>query len=83
MDRIIVVARIADLPEPCTPAERSLCAWCGAPVWLGHAVRIYAPFGTPVCVPCVFPTIDPADTLTITPGVRRERTGWPRTRRRD
>lgn len=77
---IIVVARIEDLPRPYTPAERTRCAWCGAPVWLGYAVRVDAAFGTPVCVPCVTPTLGPDDTLTITPEVRRELAEWLRRR---
>ena len=83
MADLIIVIRVADLPEPYTPAERSNCAWCGARVWLGYAVRVDAPFGTPVCMPCALPTIDPGEPLTITPEVRREVADWLRRRRRD
>ena len=81
MATMIIVARVADLPQPYTPAERVACAWCGIAVWLGYAVRIDAPFGTPVCIPCAIPTLKPDDTLTVSPEVRREVIVWL-TRRR-
>jgi len=81
MATIIIVARVADMPRPYTPAERAACAWCGAAVWLGYAVRIDVPFGTPVCIPCATPTLTPDDTLTISPEVRREVLAWLARRR--
>lgn len=80
---MIIVARVADLPEPVSPAERTACAWCGAAVWLGYAVRIDVPFGTPVCVPCALPTISPDEPITIPPEVRREVIEWLLRRRRN
>ncbi len=80
---MIIVARVADLPQPFTPAERTVCAWCGAAVWLGYAVRIDAPFGVPVCVACALPTIGPDEQVQIPPEVRREVIDWLRRRRRN
>lgn len=80
MATMIIVARVADLPRPYTPAERVACAWCGAAVWLGYAVRIDAPFGTPVCIACAAPTLTPDDTITVSPEVRREVIEWLRRR---
>jgi hypothetical protein len=52
-------------------------------VWLGYAVRVDAPFGIPVCLPCVTPALGPDEVLTITPEVRREIVAWLRRRALD
>lgn len=78
---VIIVVRVADLPVPHTPAERSSCTRCGEPVWLGYAVRIDAPFGVPVCFVCARPELEAAERLEITPEVRREVMLWASRRR--
>lgn len=80
---IIIVVRIADMPRPQTPVERSSCTRCGEPVWLGYAVRIDAPFGVPVCYPCARPELEAAERLELTPEVRRELRDWAARRRLD
>lgn len=77
---LIVVARIADLPVPYTPAEPSTCSECGAPVWLGYAVRADVPFGIPVCWPCAEPRIIAEGVVLVPPEVRREAAEYLRTR---
>jgi len=69
---IVLVMRIEDLPEPYAPAERASCSRCAAPVWLGYAVRIDAPFARPMCMPCAVVELEPGAELTVTPEVRRE-----------
>ena len=78
---VIVVIRIADMPQPQTPAERSVCTRCREPVWLGYAVRIDAPFGVPVCLLCALPELQRSEPIELTPEVRRELLEWARRRR--
>ena len=80
---VIIVMRIADLPRPYTPAERSACSRCQEPVWLGYAVRIDAPFGVPVCIVCALPDLARSEPIEITPEVRREVLAWAARQRLD
>lgn len=61
--RIIVGARVEDLPEPVVPSRQFTCAKCAKPVWLSE--RSGAPFadeGQPVwCLDCMLeqePSVD-------------------------
>ena len=53
------------------------------PVWLGYAVRIDAPFGTPVCMPCAVPELAGGEPLTVGAHTRREILDWMERRRMD
>ncbi|MFN8620989.1 MAG: hypothetical protein U0869_09630 [Chloroflexota bacterium] len=81
---LILVMRVADMPQPQTPVERVACTRCKEPVWLGYAVRIDAPFGIPVCMECALPELrQQTEPLRLTPEVCRELQEWARRRRMD